>query len=66
MKKNKDNYHSILQGMRLIEDLLIPQVTPRVPSHIRERAREVMSEFPTEESLKHLCKNDKTNSTKTE
>ena len=40
--------------MRLIEDLLIPQVTPRVPSHIRERAREVIAEFPTEENLKNL------------
>jgi hypothetical protein len=54
MKKTKDDYQGILQGMRLIEDLLIPQVTPRVPSHIRERAREVIAEFPTEENLKNL------------
>ena len=54
MKKTKDDYQCILQGMRLIEDLLIPQVTPRVPSHIRERAREVIAEFPTEENLKNL------------
>lgn len=58
MKKSKDDYQSILQGMRLIEDLLIPQVTPRVPSHIRERAREVIAEFPTEENLKNLCKSN--------
>ena len=54
MKKTKDDYQGILQGMRLTEDLLIPQVTPRVPSHIRERAREVIAEFPTEENLKNL------------
>jgi hypothetical protein len=51
----KDDYHNILQGMRLIEDLLIPQVTPRVPSHIRERARDVIADFPTEENLKTIC-----------
>ena len=66
MKKNKDDYQSILQGMRLIEDLLIPQVTPRVPSHIRERAREVIAEFPTEENLKSLCNNKIKQQTKLE
>lgn len=66
MKKNKDDYQSILQGMRLIEDLLIPQVTPRVPSHIRERAREVIAEFPTEENLKNLCNNKIKQQTKSE
>ncbi len=66
MKKNKDDYQSILQGMRLIEDLLIPQVTPRVPSHIRERAREVIAEFPTEENLKSLCNNKIKQQTKSE
>ena len=52
--------------MRLIEDLLIPQVTPRVPSHIRERAREVIAEFPTEENLKSLCNNKIKQQTKSE
>lgn len=54
MKKQKDQYQSIMEGMRLIEDLLIPQVTPRVPSHIRERARIIMQTFPTEAELKNL------------
>ena len=54
MKKQKDQYQSIMEGMRLIEDLLIPQVTPRVPSHIRDRARIIMQTFPTEEELKNL------------
>jgi len=55
-KEIRDDYQCILQGMRLIEDLLIPQVTPRVPSHIRERAREVITKFPNEDQLKQLCK----------
>lgn len=54
MKKQKDQYQSIIDGMRLIEDLLIPQVTPRVPSHIRDRARVVMKNFPSETEIKKL------------
>jgi hypothetical protein len=54
MKKQKDQYQAIVDGMRLIEDLLIPQVTPRVPSHIRDRARSVMKNFPSEAELKTI------------
>jgi hypothetical protein len=54
MKKQKDQCQAIIDGMRLIEDLLIPQVTPRVPSHIRDRARVVMQNFPTESELKTM------------
>lgn len=54
MKNQKDHYQSIVDGMRLIEDLLIPQVTPRVPSHIRERARTVIQNFPSENEIKSM------------
>ena len=54
MKRQKDHYQSIVDGMRLIEDLLIPQVTPRVPSHIRERARSVMQNYPSESEIKTI------------
>lgn len=54
MKKQKDQYQAIIEGMRLIEDLLIPQVTPRVPSHIRDRARTVMKNFPSETEIKKI------------
>lgn len=54
MKKQKDQYQAIIEGMRLIEDLLIPQVTPRVPTHIRDRARTVMKNFPTETEIKTI------------
>lgn len=60
MKKSLDQYQSMLAGMRLIEDLLIPQVTPRVPSHIRDRARAVMANFPSEAEIKQLI--DRANS----
>lgn len=54
MKKQKDHYQSIIDGMRLIEDLLIPQVTPRVPSHIRERARNIIQSLPSENEIKTM------------
>ena len=54
MKKQKDHYQSIIDGMRLIEDLLIPQVTPRVPSHIRERARSIIQSLPSENEIKTM------------
>lgn len=52
MKRQRDQNQAIIDGLRLIEDLLIPQVTPRVPSHIRDRARDIMRNYPTESDLK--------------
>lgn len=63
MKKQKDHYQSIIDGMRLIEDLLIPQVTPRVPSHIRERARTIIQSFPSENEIKTMLDRTKHSST---
>lgn len=60
MKKSKDQHQAMIEGMRLIEDLLIPQVTPRVPSHIRDRARAIMSNYPSETELRQLI--DRANS----
>lgn len=54
MKKQRDQNQAIIDGLRLIEDLLIPQVTPRVPSHIRDRARDIMRNYPTESELKGM------------
>jgi hypothetical protein len=42
-----ERYRAMVEGMKLIQDLLIPQVTPRVPTHIRERARWVMRHYPS-------------------
>lgn len=54
MKKTKDQQQAMVEGMRLIADLLIPQVTPRVPSHIRDRARSIMSTYPSETELRQM------------
>lgn len=53
-KETKDKYQSIVDGLHLIEDLLIPQLTPRVPGSIRCRAREIMQSFPTETEIKTM------------
>lgn len=50
-----ERYRAMLEGMRLIEDLLIPQVTPRVPGAIRERARWVMRHFPSAYELEQIA-----------
>jgi hypothetical protein len=50
-----ERYRAMLEGMRLIEDLLIPQVTPRVPGNIRERARWIMRHHPNQSDLERLA-----------
>ena len=50
-----ERYRAMLEGMRLIEDLLIPQVTPRVPGAIRERARWIMRHYPNVSDLERLA-----------
>ena len=50
-----ERYRAMLEGMRLIEDLLIPQVTPRVPGAIRERARWIMRHYPSQYELERLA-----------
>jgi len=49
-----ERYRAMLEGMRLIEDLLIPQVTPRVPGQIRERARWIMRHYPNRFELEAM------------
>jgi hypothetical protein len=50
-----ERYRALLEGMRLIEDLLIPQVTPRVPGNIRERARWIMRHHPSQYDLERMA-----------
>lgn len=50
-----ERYRAMLEGMRLIEDLLIPQATPRVPGSIRERARWIMRHYPSQSELESLA-----------
>ena len=55
MTMPNERYRAMLEGMRLIEDLLIPQVTPRVPGNIRERARWIMRHHPSQSDLERLA-----------
>ena len=50
-----ERYRAMVEGLKLIEDLLIPQVTPRVPSNIRERARWVMRHYPNAGEIERLA-----------
>jgi hypothetical protein len=50
-----ERYRALVEGMRLIEDLLIPQVTPRVPGNIRERARWIMRHYPSATDFERLA-----------
>jgi hypothetical protein len=50
-----ERYKALLEGLRLIEDLLIPQVTPRVPGSVRERARWIMRHYPNQYELAKLA-----------
>jgi hypothetical protein len=50
-----ERYRAMVEGLKLIEDLLIPQVTPRVPSNIRERARWIMRHHPSAYELGRLA-----------
>jgi hypothetical protein len=50
-----ERYRAMVEGLKLIEDLLIPQVTPRVPGDIRERARWIMRHHPNAYELTRLA-----------
>lgn len=51
-----ERYRAMVEGLKLIQDLLIPHVTPRVPTHIRERARWVMRHHPSSGELEQLAR----------
>jgi hypothetical protein len=50
-----ERYRAMVEGLKLIEDLLIPQVTPRVPGDVRERARWIMRHHPSQRELVQLA-----------
>jgi hypothetical protein len=50
-----ERYRAMVEGLKLLEDLLIPQVTPRVPTNIRERARWIMRHYPSAYELTRLA-----------
>lgn len=50
-----ERYRAMVEGLKLIEDLLIPQVTPRVPGEVRERARWIMRHYPNSSEIERLA-----------
>lgn len=51
-----ERYRAMVEGLKLIEDLLIPHITPRVPTNVRERARWVMRHYPSRYEIESLAK----------
>lgn len=51
-----ERYRAMVEGLKLIEDLLIPHATPRVPTNIRERARWIMRHHPSTYDLTQLAR----------
>lgn len=50
-----ERYRAMVEGLKLIEDLLIPQATPRVPNSIRQRARWIMRHYPNASEMERLA-----------
>ena len=46
-----ERYRAVMMAKKLLEDLLLSSVTPRVPKLIRQRARGVLRHFPSEWEL---------------
>ena len=51
-----ERYRAIVQARRLLEDLLNPSSTPRVPPIIRQRASGALRHFPSMYELDRLAK----------
>ena len=49
-----ERYRSIQQARRLLEELCNPQLTPRVPAGIRDRARGALRHYPSNYDLREL------------
>jgi hypothetical protein len=50
-----ERYRSLKQAKKLLEELVDPGKTPRVPSIIRERARGVLRHFPSDYEFEKLA-----------
>jgi hypothetical protein len=50
-----ERYRALKQGMKLLEELLDPGKTPRVPSMVRERARGILRHFPTDYDIDRMA-----------
>ena len=51
-----ERYRAVLMAERLLQDITDPQVTPRVPKEIRQRARGVLRHYPGEWDMQVAAK----------
>jgi len=50
-----ERYRALLEGMKLIQDLSSPSVTPRVPKDVRERVRWVLRHYPSAYDMRQIA-----------
>ena len=55
MTQPNERYHSLKQTKRLLEELVDPGKTPRVPATVRERARASLKHFPSDLDIERLA-----------
>jgi hypothetical protein len=51
-----ERYRALKWAEQLLQDLLDPKVTPRVPRHIRQRARSVLRHYPGSYYIEQLAR----------
>jgi hypothetical protein len=52
-----ERYRSLKQAKKLLEELVDPGKTPRVPAVVRERARGVLRHFPSDYEFEVMASN---------
>lgn len=55
MTLRDERYRALVEGMKLIRDLSLPSVTPRVPKAIRERVRWVLRHYPSAYEMRNIA-----------
>lgn len=58
MTTPNERYRSLKQGKKFLEELCDPGKTPRVPSVIRDRARNILKHFPNDHQLDNITTNN--------
>ena len=51
-----ERYRALKWAEQLLKDLQDPKVTPRVPRHIRQRARSVLRHYPGEHYIDEIAR----------
>lgn len=51
-----ERYRALKTGKRLLEELCDPGKTPRVPSNVRDKARQALRHYPTDRDIDELAR----------